>query len=53
MKKVEEALKWLHEAGKRFKMTALIEVREENHVDLITEFVDILQIGARNMYNQD
>ncbi|MEE9399262.1 MAG: 3-deoxy-7-phosphoheptulonate synthase [Dehalococcoidales bacterium] len=49
----EEALSWLHEAGKKFEMPVVTEVRGETHVDLIAEYVDILQIGARNMYDQD
>ncbi|UCC90238.1 MAG: 3-deoxy-7-phosphoheptulonate synthase, partial [Dehalococcoidia bacterium] len=49
----EEALDWLHEAGKRFKLPVVTEVRGETQVDLATEYADILQIGARNMYNQD
>ncbi len=52
-KKAEEALKWLHEAGKEFDMPVVTEVRGENQVDLIAEYADILQIGARNMYDQD
>jgi 3-deoxy-7-phosphoheptulonate synthase len=52
-KKAEEALKWLHEAGEEFDMPVITEVRGENQVDLIAEYVDILQIGARNMYDQD
>jgi 3-deoxy-7-phosphoheptulonate synthase len=52
-KNAEEALKWLHEAGKEFDMPVITEVRGENQVDLISEYVDILQIGARNMYDQD
>jgi 3-deoxy-7-phosphoheptulonate synthase len=52
-KNAEEALKWLHDAGKNFDMPVVTEVRGENQVDLIAEFVDILQIGARNMYDQD
>jgi 3-deoxy-7-phosphoheptulonate synthase len=51
--KAEEALKWLHEAGKQFDMPVVTEVRGENQVDLIAEYADILQIGARNMYDQD
>jgi 3-deoxy-7-phosphoheptulonate synthase len=51
--KAEEALKWLHEAGQEFEMPVVTEVRGENQVDLIAEYVDILQIGARNMYDQD
>jgi 3-deoxy-7-phosphoheptulonate synthase len=52
-KKAEEALKWLHDAGKQFEMPVVTEVRGENQVDLIAEYADILQIGARNMYDQD
>jgi 3-deoxy-7-phosphoheptulonate synthase len=52
-KKAEEALKWLHEAGQQFGMPVVTEVRGEAQVDLIAEYVDILQIGARNMYDQD
>ena len=51
--KAEEALKWLHEAGNDFGMPVVTEVRGENQVDLIAEYADILQIGARNMYDQD
>lgn len=49
----EEALSWLCEAGKQFEMPVITEVRGESQVDLISEYVDILQIGARNMYDQD
>jgi 3-deoxy-7-phosphoheptulonate synthase len=49
----EEALDWLHEAGKRFKLPVVTEVRGEAQVDLSADYADILQIGARNMYNQD
>lgn len=53
LKKAEEALIWLHDAGKQFEMPVVTEVRGENQVDLIAEYADILQIGARNMYDQD
>jgi 3-deoxy-7-phosphoheptulonate synthase len=49
----EEALKWLYEAGKKFEMPVVTEVRGETYVDLVAKYADILQIGARNMYNQD
>jgi 3-deoxy-7-phosphoheptulonate synthase len=48
-----EALTWLRDAGKAFEMPVLTEVRGENQVDLIAEYVDVLQVGARNMYDQD
>jgi len=49
----EEALSWLSEAGKKFEMPVITEIRGETQVDLVAEYVDILQIGARNMYDQD
>lgn len=48
-----EALGWLREAGRRFEMPVVTEIRGETQVDLVAEYVDILQIGARNMYDQD
>ncbi len=48
-----EALTWLRDAGREFGMPVMTEVRGEMQVDLIAEYVDILQIGARNMYDQD
>ena len=51
--KAEEALGWLREAGERFKLPVVTEVRGEAQVDLAAKYADMLQIGARNMYNQD
>ncbi|MBI2328913.1 MAG: 3-deoxy-7-phosphoheptulonate synthase [Chloroflexi bacterium] len=48
-----EALDWLRAAGKKFEMPVVTEIRGETQVDLVAEYVDILQIGARNMYDQD
>ncbi len=48
-----EALTWLRDAGREFGMPVMPEVRGETQVDLIAEYADILQIGARNMYDQD
>ncbi|MGD0855213.1 MAG: 3-deoxy-7-phosphoheptulonate synthase [Dehalococcoidia bacterium] len=52
-KSAEQALKWMRDAGKEFGLPVVTEVRGEDHVDLAAEYVDILQIGSRNMYNQD
>lgn len=49
----EEALSWLYEAGQKFEMPVVTEVRGETQIDLVAEYADIMQIGARNMYNQD
>ena len=49
----EEALDWLHGAGQEFELPVITEVRGETQVGLVAEYVDIIQIGARNMYDQD
>lgn len=49
----EEALSWLREAGDKFELAVITEVRGETQVDLVAEYVDMLQIGTRNMYDQD
>jgi len=49
----EEALMWLKEAGEKYEMPVITEVRGETQVAMIAEYVDIMQIGARNMYDQD
>ena len=49
----EEALSWLREAGNKFEMPIITEARGETQVDLVAKYVDIIQIGARNMYDQD
>ena len=51
--RAEEALKWLSEAGREFELATVTEVRGEAYADLVAEYADILQIGARNMYDQD
>jgi len=48
-----QALRWLREAGDAFGMPIVTEVRGEGQVDLIAEYADVIQIGARNMYDQD
>ncbi len=49
----EEALSWLREAGDKFELAVVTEVRGETQVDLVAKYADILQIGTRNMYDQD
>lgn len=48
-----EALTWLKEAGQTFGMPVVTEVRGEAQVELVSQYVDIIQIGSRNMYDQD
>lgn len=53
LEEAKEALAWLREAGDRFDLAVVTEVRGETQVDLAAEYADMLQIGTRNMYNQD
>jgi 3-deoxy-7-phosphoheptulonate synthase len=46
-----EGLKYLREAGERFGMMVISEVMEAAQIPLMLEYVDILQVGARNMQN--
>lgn len=49
----EKGLEFLAQAGEEYGMPTISEVRSERHAELVAKYVDILQIGARNMYNQD
>jgi len=46
-----EGLKLLREAGDRFKMGIISEVMEISQITMMLPYVDILQVGARNMQN--
>lgn len=47
----EEGLKYLRQAANRFEMLVVSEVMETSQIPLFIKYVDILQIGARNMQN--
>jgi 3-deoxy-7-phosphoheptulonate synthase len=47
----EDALKLLREAGEKFKLLVISEVMEISQIQLMLPYVDILQVGARNMQN--
>src|ERR1700726_2012351 len=47
----EEALKLLREAGEKFKLLVISEVMEISQIPMMLPYVDILQVGARNMQN--
>jgi 3-deoxy-7-phosphoheptulonate synthase len=47
----EEGLKFLKEAGERYGMPVVSEIVSPTQVDLMRDYVDMLQIGARNMQN--
>jgi 3-deoxy-7-phosphoheptulonate synthase len=47
----EEALKLLREAADKFGMLVVTEVMEISQIPLMLPYVDLLQVGARNMQN--
>ncbi len=47
----EEGLRLLKEAGEKYKMPTITEVISPDDVGLVADYVDMLQIGARNMQN--
>ena len=47
----EEGLKLLREAGDKFKLLVISEVMEISQIALMMPYVDIFQVGARNMQN--
>ena len=47
----ELGLKYLAEAGERTGLKIVSEVTEVENVNKVAEYVDVLQIGARNMQN--
>lgn len=49
----EEGLKLLALAGKETGLPLVSEVMTSENVELVAEYVDILQVGARNMQNFD
>ncbi len=49
----EEALIYLREAADRFGLLAVSEVTETSLVPMFDRYVNIMQVGARNMQNYD
>ncbi len=47
----EEGLKILKNAGDHYGLITVSEVMDVTTVDLVADYIDILQIGARNMQN--
>ena len=47
----EEGLKYLQAAGKAFDMPIVTEVVSPLDVEMMTQYIDMFQIGARNMQN--
>lgn len=49
----EEGLKILSEVRKELNVLTITEVMSPEHIEIVSQHVDILQIGARNMQNFD
>ncbi len=49
----EAGLRVLSEAARRHGLVAVTEATSTENAELVAEYADIIQIGARNMYNYD
>ncbi|MBC8185764.1 3-deoxy-7-phosphoheptulonate synthase [candidate division KSB1 bacterium] len=47
----EEGLKYLREAGDKYKLAVVSEVMDVSQIKMMLNYVDIFQVGARNMQN--
>jgi 3-deoxy-7-phosphoheptulonate synthase len=47
----EEGLKILAEARDKYGFNIITEVKDSSHVDMVIEYADIIQIGAKAMYD--
>ncbi len=47
----EEGLKILFDVSRRYGLYSVTEVVDTRNVELVSRYVDVLQIGARNMHN--
>lgn len=47
----EEGLKLMQAASQEYSLPSVTEIIDASHVDLIEQYVDAFQIGARNMQN--
>lgn len=47
----EKGLEILKKVGEEFELATITEVMDPRDVDLVAQYVDVLQIGARNMQN--
>lgn len=47
----EEGLKLLRAAGDKFDLAVVTELMDSEDFDMVNEYADIIQIGARNMQN--
>ncbi len=46
-----EGLKILHDIGKKYDMPVVSELMDKDHIPQFLKYIDVIQIGARNMQN--
>ncbi len=46
-----EGLKYLRKAADKFGMAVVTEITDSSDIEIVAEYADILQVGARNMQN--
>lgn len=49
----EEGLRILRETGRRHRLATVTEVLDTSHIDRVAASADMLQVGARNMFNTE
>lgn len=49
----EEGIRLLSEAGKKYNLPVVSELTTADNIDLFTKYVDLIQIGSRNMQNYE
>lgn len=49
----KQGLEILKAIGEKYDLRIITEVMDPRHLDLVAEYADILQIGARNMHNYE
>ncbi len=49
----EDALRWMREAGDKHGLAVISEVMDPRQIEMMSRYVDCLQVGARNMQNFD
>ncbi len=47
----EKGLQYLHAAAKNYDLICVSEVMDTSDIQLVAQYVDILQVGSRNMHN--
>ena len=47
----EQGLQFMRQAADKYQLAVVSEVMDSNEIEMMTDYVDIFQVGARNMQN--